>query len=77
MTYGVIVFGIRVVPKLCVYVCVLVSIGQVSDVENILGVVYTENINILAEAYDVSLEITFPKGSYYSTSISMFFFIYL
>lgn len=55
-------FEIRVVPKFCVYVCT----GQVSDVENILGVVHTENINIVAEAYDVSLEITFPRGSYFS-----------
>ncbi|MCJ8733357.1 hypothetical protein PDJAM_G00222410, partial [Pangasius djambal] len=36
---------------------------EVLDVENILGVVHTENINIVAEAYDVSLEITFPKGT--------------
>ncbi|KAI5620967.1 hydrocephalus-inducing protein-like isoform X1, partial [Silurus asotus] len=36
---------------------------EVSDVENILGVVQTENINIVAEAYDVALEITFPKGT--------------
>lgn len=44
----------------CVCVCVW---WQVLDVENILGVVNTENINILAEAYDVALEITFTKGS--------------
>ncbi|KAK2848119.1 hypothetical protein Q7C36_009801 [Tachysurus vachellii] len=36
---------------------------EVSDVENILGVVHTENINIVAEAYDVALEITLPKGT--------------
>ncbi|XP_053355859.1 hydrocephalus-inducing protein-like [Clarias gariepinus] len=36
---------------------------EVLDVENILGVVHTENINIVAEAYDVALEITFPKGT--------------
>ncbi|KAG7333195.1 hypothetical protein KOW79_003330 [Hemibagrus wyckioides] len=36
---------------------------EVSDVENILGVVHTENINIVAEAYDVALEITFAKGT--------------
>lgn len=47
-----------------------VCAGQVSDVENILGVVHTENINIVAEAYDVALEITFPKGSCSSSSIS-------
>ncbi|NXG37545.1 HYDIN protein, partial [Dromaius novaehollandiae] len=34
---------------------------EVSDVENILGIVQTENIQILAEAYDVALNITFPK----------------
>ncbi|XP_047678536.1 hydrocephalus-inducing protein-like isoform X5 [Tachysurus fulvidraco] len=36
---------------------------EVSDVENILGVVHTENINIVAEAYDVVLEMTLPKGT--------------
>eukprot|EP00063_Salmo_salar_P029727 XP_014004562.1 PREDICTED: hydrocephalus-inducing protein homolog isoform X1 [Salmo salar] len=36
---------------------------EVSDVENILGIVHTENIQILAEAYDVALDITFPKGA--------------
>lgn len=30
---------------------------QVSDVEKILGVVQTENIQVTAEAYDVALEI--------------------
>ncbi|XP_072551301.1 hydrocephalus-inducing protein homolog [Salminus brasiliensis] len=36
---------------------------EVSDVENILGVVHTENIQIIAEAYDVALDITYPKGA--------------
>ncbi|KAF5907639.1 hydrocephalus-inducing protein, partial [Clarias magur] len=36
---------------------------EVFDAEKILGVVHTENINIVAEAYDVSLELTFPKGT--------------
>ncbi|XP_066540500.1 hydrocephalus-inducing protein homolog isoform X2 [Hoplias malabaricus] len=36
---------------------------EVSDVENILGNVHTENIQVVAEAYDVSLGITFPKGA--------------
>lgn len=31
---------------------------QVADVEKILGVVYTENIQVTAEAYDVDLEIS-------------------
>ncbi|XP_030613884.1 hydrocephalus-inducing protein homolog isoform X2 [Archocentrus centrarchus] len=35
---------------------------EVSDVEKILGVVHTENIQVTAEAYDVDLEIT-PDGS--------------
>ncbi|XP_025759455.1 hydrocephalus-inducing protein homolog isoform X1 [Oreochromis niloticus] len=34
---------------------------EVSDVEKILGVVYTENIQVTAEAYDVDLEIS-PDG---------------
>ncbi|KAG2469946.1 HYDIN protein, partial [Polypterus senegalus] len=36
---------------------------EVSDVDNILGIVYTENIQIMAEAYDVALDISFPKGA--------------
>ncbi|XP_069510876.1 hydrocephalus-inducing protein homolog [Ambystoma mexicanum] len=36
---------------------------EVSDVENILGIVQIENIQILAEAYDVALDISFPKGT--------------
>ncbi|KAL6479129.1 hypothetical protein MHYP_G00125620 [Metynnis hypsauchen] len=36
---------------------------EVSDVENILGIVHTENIQIMAEAYDVALGITFSKGA--------------
>ncbi|KGL84882.1 Hydrocephalus-inducing protein, partial [Tinamus guttatus] len=34
---------------------------EVSDTENILGIVQVENIQIVAEAYDVALNITFPK----------------
>ncbi|XP_069822484.1 hydrocephalus-inducing protein homolog isoform X3 [Dendropsophus ebraccatus] len=36
---------------------------EVSDVENILGIVQLENIHIFAESYDVALDITFPKGT--------------
>ncbi|XP_039769505.1 hydrocephalus-inducing protein homolog isoform X2 [Ornithorhynchus anatinus] len=36
---------------------------EVTDVENILGVVQIENIQIVAEAYDVALDISFPKGT--------------
>ncbi|KAG8437289.1 hypothetical protein GDO86_008117 [Hymenochirus boettgeri] len=36
---------------------------EVSDVENILGIVQLENIQILAESYDVALDIVFPKGT--------------
>ncbi|KAM3664996.1 hydrocephalus-inducing protein homolog [Ammospiza maritima maritima] len=40
---------------------------EVSDIENVLGVVHTENIEISAEVYDVSLTIDFipegPEGS--------------
>ncbi|NWX91311.1 HYDIN protein, partial [Nothoprocta pentlandii] len=35
---------------------------EVSDAENILGIVQVENIQVLAEAYDVALNISFPKG---------------
>ncbi|XP_038663072.1 hydrocephalus-inducing protein homolog [Scyliorhinus canicula] len=36
---------------------------EVHDADNILGIVQTENILILAEAYDVALDISFPKGT--------------
>uniref|UniRef100_A0A8C3CDK8 HYDIN protein n=1 Tax=Cairina moschata TaxID=8855 RepID=A0A8C3CDK8_CAIMO len=36
---------------------------EVSDAENILGIVQIENIQIHAEAYDVALSITIPKGT--------------
>ncbi|KFQ85082.1 Hydrocephalus-inducing protein, partial [Phoenicopterus ruber ruber] len=36
---------------------------QVSDAENILGIVQIENIQILAEAYDVALSISISKGT--------------
>nr|XP_056718300.1 hydrocephalus-inducing protein homolog [Euleptes europaea] len=36
---------------------------EVSDAENILGIVQIENIQIIAEAYDVALDISFPKGT--------------
>ncbi|NXX62461.1 HYDIN protein, partial [Scopus umbretta] len=35
---------------------------EVSDVENVLGIVQIENIQILAEAYDVALSISISKG---------------
>lgn len=34
-----------------------------SDVDNILGLVQTESIQIHAEAYDVALDMSFPKGT--------------
>lgn len=43
-------------------VCFLLP--QVSDAENILGIVQIENIQIHAEAYDVALSITIPKGQW-------------
>ena len=39
------------------------TILQVSDVDNIMGLVQTENIPIHAEAYDVALDMSFPKGA--------------
>ncbi|NXK09844.1 HYDIN protein, partial [Herpetotheres cachinnans] len=36
---------------------------EVSDAENVLGVVQIENIQISAEAYDVALNIHIPKGT--------------
>ena len=39
-----------------------VTTEQVSDVDNILGLLQTEVIAIHAEAYDVALDVSFPKG---------------
>ncbi|NXT87516.1 HYDIN protein, partial [Anhinga rufa] len=36
---------------------------EVSDAENVLGIVQIENIQILAEAYDVALNISISKGT--------------
>ncbi|XP_069757040.1 hydrocephalus-inducing protein homolog [Narcine bancroftii] len=36
---------------------------EVYDADNILGIVQTENILVIAEAYDVALDISFPKGT--------------
>ncbi|XP_030621187.1 hydrocephalus-inducing protein homolog [Chanos chanos] len=35
---------------------------EVSDPENILGAIHYENIQVIAEAYDVALNITLPRG---------------
>ncbi|GFS07093.1 hydrocephalus-inducing protein-like [Elysia marginata] len=34
---------------------------EISDVDNIMGVVHTEPIQVIAEAYDVALDMSFPK----------------
>ncbi|KAL0621981.1 Hydrocephalus-inducing protein-like protein [Plecturocebus cupreus] len=36
---------------------------HVLDADNLLGVVQIENITVCAEAYDIALDITFPKGA--------------
>ncbi|XP_073911808.1 hydrocephalus-inducing protein homolog [Castor canadensis] len=36
---------------------------EVLDADNLVGVVQIENILIFAEAYDIALDITFPKGA--------------
>ena len=36
---------------------------QVSDVDSIMGCVQYENIQVHAEAYDVALDMSFPKGN--------------
>jgi len=40
----------------------VVHLRQVSDVDNVLGLLQTEVVQIHAEAYDVALDMTFPKG---------------
>ncbi|KAK6174452.1 hypothetical protein SNE40_017727 [Patella caerulea] len=36
---------------------------EISDRDNIMGVVTTEPIQVIAEAYDVALDMSFPKGT--------------
>ncbi|XP_076808093.1 hydrocephalus-inducing protein homolog isoform X2 [Clavelina lepadiformis] len=36
---------------------------EVSDAENIMGLVQADNIQVTAEAYDVALDMSFPKGA--------------
>ena len=36
---------------------------QVSDETNIMGILQVETIQVFAEAYDVILDMTFPKGA--------------
>ena len=36
--------------------------SQVSDAENVMGLSHAENITVQAEAYDVALDMSFPKG---------------
>ncbi|KAL3860158.1 hypothetical protein ACJMK2_010318 [Sinanodonta woodiana] len=36
---------------------------EISDVDNIMGVVHVEAIQVIAEAYDVMLDMSFPKGT--------------
>lgn len=37
---------------------------QVSDVEQYMGLMHTEAIQVHAEAYDVALDISFPRGEW-------------
>jgi len=48
----------------------------VSDVDNIVGLVQTESIQVHAEAYDVALDMSFPKGWYkYPTIIELILYL--
>ena len=38
-------------------------ISKVSDVDQIMGLVQAENIQVHAESYDVALDMSFPKGT--------------
>ena len=37
-------------------------LDQVSDAANVMGLAHAENITVQAEAYDVALDMSFPKG---------------
>lgn len=36
---------------------------EISDVDKLAGILQTETIQIIAEAYDVALDMSFPKGT--------------
>ena len=36
---------------------------QISDVEQIMGLMHVETVQIQAEAYDVAMDISFPRGA--------------
>ncbi|XP_065674973.1 hydrocephalus-inducing protein homolog isoform X5 [Hydra vulgaris] len=36
---------------------------EVSDGDNVLGLSHAENITVIAEAYDIALDLSFPKGA--------------
>lgn len=38
------------------------TIVQISDVEQIMGLMNTETVQIHAEAYDVAMDVSFPRG---------------
>ena len=38
------------------------SCTQISDVEQIMGLMNTETVQIHAEAYDVAMDVSFPRG---------------
>ena len=41
----------------------MLCILKVSDVDQIMGLVQAENIQVHAESYDVALDMSFPKGT--------------
>ena len=41
----------------------LICVFQISDVDQIMGLVQNENIQVQVEAYDVALDMSFPKGA--------------
>lgn len=40
-----------------------------SDVEQIMGLVQAENIQVYAESYDVALDMSFPKGTFVCSAL--------
>ncbi|NXQ99391.1 HYDIN protein, partial [Sagittarius serpentarius] len=57
-------FGVRLYFKATKALSIKKTIRlEVSDAENVLGIVQIENIQILAEAYDVALSISISKGT--------------
>ena len=46
-------------------------LSQISDVEQIMGLMHVEPVHIQAEAYDVAMDVSFPRGEQTCLSVCL------